>query len=189
MAKTKTELPAAITASPDYQRVAELLQSLGSVQFDLALKEASVNARCLALINRVREEIVIMQSQEAALLAELQQIAEAHPKWFADARSLKLITGTLKFHASTTTEVDDPELTFAALEREEKAALADRRVFFADDYLRTKREPNLDTLATLDDATLARLHVRRVPNISFKAIPATLDLGKAVKQAAAEEAA
>ena len=41
---------------------------------------------------------------------------------------------------------------------------------------------NLDALGTLDDATLARFKIKRVPKNNFKAEPATIDLGKAVKE-------
>ncbi len=178
-----------MTASSDFKLVADLLTRLARVQNDLASEEADFNKEYATLISDVRDKVIALQGEEQGLLGELETIATAHPEWFATAKSVKTLTGVIKFHASTTTEVADNDLTFAALEREEKAALKDHRVFFADDYIRTKREPNLDALATLDDETLARLGVIRVPNNTFKATPAAVDLGKAVKEATAEEAA
>ena len=59
-----------------------------------------------------------------------------------------------------------------------------REPFYAADYIRVKREPNLDALRTLDPEILARLKVAVVTKTNFKSEPAHIDLGEAVKETA-----
>ena len=168
------------TDTPDFQNLVNLLAVYSEASNRLAELQADVNRQTLELIDEHKPEYAALQETLAKSEASLEMISREHPEWFGPrAKSLKTPYGIVKFHASTKLEIPNEEATLLLIERE-----LERDPEFPKDAIRTSQALNLEALERLDDSTLKRLRVTRVPNDNFSVKPATIDLGKAVKDAA-----
>jgi len=148
--------------------------------------EASANGSLLELIDAHKTEYAQLQHTLAQTETALEVIALSHPDWFSEKRrSIKTPYGTVKFHASIKLEVKNEEVTLLLLDKLAQENPEFKRV----DYVRAHEELNIEALEKLDDATLKKLRIDRVPNDNFSVVAAKVDMGKAVKEAVAKEAA
>lgn len=165
--------------SPDFQNLVNLLAVYSEASNRLAELQADVNRQTLELIDEHKPEYAALQETLAKSEAALETISREHPAWFGKSKSVRTPYGVVKFHASTKLEVPNEEATLLLIERE-----MERDPEFPRDAIRVSQALNLEAIERLDDATLKRLRVARVPNDNFSVKPATIDLGKAVKDAA-----
>lgn len=180
---TKTKTEPLDKNSADFKNLVDLLAVFTEATNRLAALETDTNKELMDLLDEHRAEYA--QAQQAATEAEaaLETIALRHPEWFQSRRSVNTPYGSVKFHAATKLEIPNEEATLARLE-----LLAARNPEFkVANYVRTKIECDKETLAKLDDATLATLGIQRVPDDNFSVKPAKVKMGKALEAPAPEE--
>ena len=178
--KPKFEMP----ATEDYANALNLLAVHTEAANRLAELETDANDQFIDIVDGLRADYAEAQIKLSESEAALRLIAEAHPEWFADSRSFRTPYGAIKWRKAPKLDVANEEATLAKLE------LREERVdgFKAEDFTRTRKELNLEALERLDDATLKQLGIARIIEDKFSVTPAKVDLGKAVKQAAAKAA-
>lgn len=168
----------------DFTRLVNLLQAYSGLSVELAGIETSLNNEHLDMVRQFKASYAEAQSKLGLLEGALEDLSRAHPEWFKDKKSVKTPFGAVKFHASTELEIGNEEATILLLEQEERL----NEDFDAALYLKTEVTVNKEALEELDDATLKRFRVKRVPKENFSVVPVKVDMGKAVKDADAKEA-
>jgi hypothetical protein len=182
MPKTQTDQP----ASEDFSNMVNLLAVYSEASNRLDELQALANGSLLELIDAHKTEYADLQHTLTESETALEVIALRHPEWFAkDKRSIKTPYGTVKFHASSKLEIKNEEVTLLLLDK----LAAENKQFKRADYVREKEELNLEALEKLDEATLKKLRIERVPNDNFSVVAAKVNMGKAVKEAVEREAA
>ena len=188
--KTKTQAKLdPIQSTTDFQELVKLLSVFTEASNRLGQLQVDANNQLMDVLDEILADYT--QSQQAATEAEaaMEHIANRHPEWFSEKRSIKTPWGVVKFHRSNPLVVPNEEATIARLElmeeRSKKTGVAEEH-FVASAFIREKRELDLEALDRLDDATLAQLGLKRVQKDNFSVKPATLDLGKAVKESQQE---
>jgi hypothetical protein len=194
MSKTAKKTPA-LPASPEFSNAVDLLAIFSDASNRLDELQAEANGELLELLDDKKPEYAKWQELLAKAEAALEVLTLKHPEWFsANRRSIKTPYGTIKLHSSSKLEVKNEELTIALIEHEaeEQASLAIatdgyKPPFDAASLLRTRKELNLEALEQLDEAALKQFRVKRLTKDNFSVVPAKLDMGKAVADAAQEE--
>jgi hypothetical protein len=178
----KTEQP----TSEDFKNMVNLLAVFSDASNRLDELEASANGSLLELIDEHKTEYAQLQHTLTETETALEVIALRHPDWFGEKkRSIKTPYGTVKFHASTKLVVKNEEVTLLLLDKHAQ----ENPEFKRADYVRSHEELNIEALEKLDDATLKKFRIERVPNDNFSVVAAKVDMGKAVKEAVEKEAA
>jgi len=146
--------------------------------------ESSANAALLTIVDEHKTEYAQLQKALTDAESALELIALAHTEWFGENRkSIKTPYGAVKFRRGAKLVVKNEEATVLLIQRE-----GERNPEF-NDYLRKVETLNIEALERCDDATLKKLRIERVVEDSFSVVPAKVDMGKAVKEAAEKEAA
>ncbi|CAN5355397.1 hypothetical protein BH09VER1_BH09VER1_28710 [soil metagenome] len=151
---------------------------------DSRLKDMAARAQSsfLEIVDEHRADYADLQEKMTQAETALEHIALAHPEWFATSRSIKTPYGVVKFTSSKSLEVANEEASILLIEKhvedpEERAK-----------YLRTETKLNLKNLHELSDARLKQFRIERVQDDNFSVKAGSIDLGKAVKEAAEKEA-
>lgn len=180
--KTTKNAAAAIPAD-DFKNLCDLLSVFSAGTARLKEMEGEMNALLLDLVDDKRAEYAELQQCVTQAETALEIIARAHPEWFTDKKTVKTPFGTVKFHKSTKLEIKNAELTIALVRSELARGSADPAGVEAA-YIKQEDTLDVEALEKLDDDTLKRLKVKRVASDNFSAQAASVDLGKAVKEAA-----
>jgi hypothetical protein len=170
------------TASLEYKNLVDLLSVFAEATSRLTLIQADLHSTFLESVDGVRDDYSTLQAKLTEAEAGIEMIARAHPEWFESARSIKTPYGVVKFHASTKLDAPNEEASIILIES--KCSEEERAKF-----LRTETTLNLDALKELTDSQLRQFRINRIEVDNFSVKAATIDLGKAVKQAAEKEAA
>lgn len=140
--------------------------------------ENTLQQQWLDLVDVHRKDYASLQASIAAAEEGIEYLATVNPQWFEKLRTLKTPYGTVGFRRVTKLEVKNEELTIALLEQLGQDGLP---------FLIDSRKLNLEALEKMGDEELARIRIKRVSTDSCTVKPAKVDLGKAVKAAAAAE--
>ena len=169
--------------SDDFKNACDLLSVFSEGTAQLTAMEAEINSMLLDLISDKKKEYAALQKAVTESETALEVIARRHPEWFADKRSVKTPFGVMKFSSSTSLEIKNPELSIELVRSVLVSESTDPAATEAQ-FIREVEELDREALEKLDDETLKRLKVKRVSNDNFSVKAATIDLGKAVKEAA-----
>ena len=166
--------------SEDFKNMCDLLSVFSEGTAQLKAMQGELDSMFISLIDDKKKEYA--QFQQAVTQAEtaLEVLARRHPEWFAEKRSVKTPFGIVKFARSTSLEIKNEELSILLA----RSDLPD-----GESYIREVEELDREALEKLDDATLKTLKIKRVTKDNFSVVAASVDLGKAVKEAAEKEAA
>lgn len=193
MRAKKIEMP----VTEDFQNLINLLAVYTESTNRLAELQAEVNNALLEILDEMKGEYA--QAQEAAARAEaaMELIALKHAKeWFSEKRTIKTPYGTVSLRTTSKLAVSNEEATLVRIRLAAEKAFPGNgpeevlaREEFVGRFIRTKEELNLEGLEAEEDAFLRGLGITRNTVDKFTAKPATLELGKAVKEAVSTEAA
>ena len=174
------------TATEDFQKLLVLQKRHNDILSALNTLASELNTVHRDWLKRIVDDAVVADAERQWIESEAEAICRRHEDdWFAERQSIKTPLGTAKFHRSTALDVPSEELTLELLKARNGEVLdAGEPPLVAENYVRVERALNLDALGTLSDAALSGLKVRRVTKENFALVPASVDLGKAVKEAA-----
>lgn len=165
--------------TPDaYKNLIDLLAVYSEGKSRMAALENEMQTEFMELVDERRSEYAELQLKIGQAETALEAIAIAHPEWFTDKRHVKTPYGTVKVTRTSKLDVTNPE---AAILRIEHAG-------YADKFVRTSKELNLEALEALSDAELRAFGIIRINDESVSVKEAKIDLGKAVKQIEKQEA-
>lgn len=183
MSKQQTTMD---TATEDFQKLLVLQKRHNDILSALNGLASELNTVHRDWLKRIVDDAVVADAERQWIETEAEAICRQHADdWFAERQSIKTPLGTAKFHRSTALDVPSEELTLELLKARNGEVLdAGEPPLVAENYVRVERSLNLDALGTLSDAALSELKVRRVTKENFALVPASVDLGKAVKEAA-----
>lgn len=177
---TKLELP----SSPDFDSAVDYLAALSDANNRLQDLEAEVNSEVLAVLEERKKKYAELQTIVSRCELELEKLVLRNRGWFSeDRRSIKTPFGTLKLHKSTKLEVKNDEVSILLIEQAIARAQQDQSDAL-NSLLRTVKVLNLEALEKLDDKALAQFRITRVERDNFSVVPAKVDMGKAVADAA-----
>lgn len=177
------------TGSEDFKRLLELQKNHNMATATRETLQAQLNAAHLDWLRQIVCQIVEVDSAIKRIETESEVLCRHHDgDWFKDQQSVKTPLGAVAFRKSTSLEVPSEELTLTLLERHDgcKVVGDENAVLVAKDFLRVVTSLNLEALGTLPDTMLALIKVTRVERENFLMKPASVDLGKMVKEAEAE---
>ncbi len=187
-----TKKPTSIdTNNEDFQKLLGLQKRHNDILSALNKLAGELDAVHRDWLKQIVDDAVVADTERQWIETEAEAICRRHEgDWFAQRQSIKTPLGTAKFHRSTALEVPSEELTMELLRTRDGEVLdTGEPPLMAENYVRIERSLNLEALGTLSDAALAKLKVRRVGKESFALVPASVDLGKAVKERAEERKA
>lgn len=160
----------------EYTNLVNLLAVFSEASNRMLAMQSDMQGQYMELIDSAKPEYAKLQKILGDAEAALETLTLAHPEWFTEKRkSIKTPYGTVKLTATTTLDVANEEASIILIEQSGDAA--------AEKFLREKKELNIEALEALSDAELKPFRIKRIKGQSFKVIPATLDMGKAVKEA------
>lgn len=163
----------------DYTKLTEELARYTKLSNALSRIEADFQDAITQLIGDVyQKEFSTAQAELSDVEARIELLAIKHPEWFAKAKTIKTPFGTVASRSTTKIEVPNEEATIALLELRGQEA---------EPFLRTRKYLSIESLEALDDGELSRLKARRVTTEKITISPAKVDLGKAIKKAAAKD--
>jgi len=178
---TSSTIPdVSVPDAQSYKNLVDLMAIHSDATGRMANLETELQGEWLALVDAKRSEFAKLQQLLGESEEGIEQLATSNPQWFVKSKSLKTPYGTVQFRSTTKLIASSPDVTIALIKAdgEEQKGL----------YLRQSEELNLEALEKLDDHQLARLHITRETSESCTVKPIKIDLGKAVKKAAAEAA-
>ena len=143
----------------------------------LSEMENDLQQKWLSLVDEHRKDYARLQQAAADAEEGIEYLASVNPQWFVKARTIKTPYGKVQFRKTTKLEVKNPELSVVLLKQLGQDSLP---------FLVVKEELNLEALEKLTDQELERLKIKRITTDSCTVTPIKIDLGKAVKAAAAE---
>lgn len=164
----------------DFKNMLDLLAVYTEAQSRLSTMETDASQHLLEFVDDVRGEYAEAQRALTESETAIVFIIQKHPEWFGDKRTIKTPYGQVSCRRSTKLDVPNEEATIILIQNSD---LPD------DEYLRQSVALNLEALERLEDADLKRLRVRRVKDESITVKAGKVDLGKAVKEAPAEQQA
>jgi len=180
------------STDPEFQNLVKLLAIFSEASNRIDTLQAEATADHLETIDHIRDEYAALQQALTESGTALELIVLKHPEWFATKRSIKTAFGTVKLHTSHPLVIPNEEVTQLLIEKEiegQKLRRADPTApaseFDAAALLRTRIEIDREALEKLDESQLKKLRVHRERKDNFSVAPAKLDLGAAVKLAAA----
>ena len=175
--KPTAQMSAVQTA--DFENMVRLLSVLTESTNQLNALQNEANEGLLEILDDGISTYAKLQQAATEAESALELIARKHPEWFEVKKSIKTPYGTLKFTESTVIEIPNEEVTLILIDNESRADAT----FDPAKFKREVITVNVEALEGLDDVTLARLRCKRVTKQNFKVTPATLDMGKAIKEA------
>lgn len=170
----------------DFKNMCDLLGVFSEGTAQLKAMQGEMDSMLLSLIDDKKSEYATLQKAVTEAETGLEVIALRHPEWFTEKRSIKTPFGTVKFSRSTVLEIKNEELTIE-LVRSQLVSNSEKPLETEAQFIRQVEALDREALEKLDDDALKRLKVRRVAKDNFSVVAATIDLGKAVKQAATAE--
>jgi hypothetical protein len=172
----------------DFAKFVDLQQQLNATHSRLQELEVTINRGAQKFAEMHSTEFVVLQEDFSRIDAALKAIFEKRPEWRGDKKSVTTPYGAVEQRTVVELEVPNPAMTVALI----KARAQSDKEFVAADHLHIEEEPNLEALAKMDDAELAKLGVNRCKRESVNVKPAKMNVAKAVKaakQPAAKDAA
>ena len=157
----------------EYQALIQLLAVYTEATNRLAEIQTIANDSLLESLDEQKGDYATYQLALDNAESAIKNLAIAHPEWL-DGRTIPTPYGKVKFTRASSLDIPDKEVTVLLI----KAHLGEQ----SSTFIRTKEEPNKDSLATLDDAVLAKLGIKKVEADSITITPAKVDMGKAAKQ-------
>ena len=169
----------------EFENLVALLAVYSEADNRLAQLEAGVNERVLEIVDDELTEYAALQKKLVESGAALELIARRHPDWFSAGKTLKTPYGSVALK-NNPPRLDAPneEVSIVLLQTEGEKGGG----FDPAKYLRVRTELNLEALAGLSDAELAKFRIARTQSDTFSVKAAKLDLGKAMKSAKAAKA-
>lgn len=163
-----------------YNRLNELLSEFSTLNAALEQAEGEIKIVQLAAATELLPKHAELKIRLTTLEEELRKLSDAHyDELFPEAkkRSHKTPFGEVKYHKSSSLEFADEEkvllkIKAACLQEASHASRTSHPPRFTEDQLvRKHEEPNLDSLAGFDDATLALFGVTRARKDNFSIKP------------------
>jgi len=177
---TKNNTTAPDHKSADFKNIVDLLAIYSEASHRLDEMQANLNCEVVECIDGYKADYATMQKTLTETETALEVIATRHPEWFKEKKGLKTPYGTVKFTRSAPLVVPNAELSMELIRRDAAAVLA----LDPENLIRTVEELNLEVLETLTPEQLKVFKIRRETKENFSIVPAKVDLGKAVKEAA-----
>lgn len=171
------ELPADTAA--DYTKLVSLLAKFTGATNRLSKLSGAIKERYNRTITTYADDFATLQLILEECQAKVVALAEAHPEWFADSKTITTPYGSVQSRSSSRLEAEDEQKSIELL----KQLGTDSEAF-----LRTVTTLNLEALEILPDEELARIKVKRVKSESITVTPAKVTLGKAAIAAAKKAA-
>lgn len=165
------------TKPESYKNLIDLMSIYAEANTRLEAIKSELQAAFLDLVDQHREEYAQLQAVITESEAAIEHIARINPAWFEQARSIKTPYGQVKFHSSKKLDIPNEEASVLLIQSKCSEEEQER-------YLRTQVTLNVEALEKLTDLQLAQFRINRVANDNFSLKAGTIDLGKAVKQAA-----
>lgn len=165
--------PAPTAQKNDFADMVTLLEQLTEAENSLGKLTAEMNVDYLAHVRLNSDTYKRLQTTISTVNAALQVIAERNPQWFEEKKTLTTPYGEVKRTTSTSIVIADPAVSITLI----KAAGR------ADDFLAVTTTIRKEAIETLSDGELAKYGIKRVTEHNYKPEAASVDLGKAVKQA------
>lgn len=174
------------TGSADYQHLLELQKKHNAATATHETLQAQLNAAHLDWLRQIVNQAVEVETAIKRIEEESEVLCRQHAgDWFNDKQTVKTPLGSVAFRKSSALDVPSEELTLTLIQRSDGGWMppeSDRVKFIAKDYLRVVTTLNLEALGTLPDTALAAFKITRVERESFAMKPATVELGKMVKE-------
>jgi hypothetical protein len=173
-----------------YSRVNELLSEYSTLSSALERAEANIKTVQLEAAKTLLPEYAQLKVRVAELDVLIRSFCDEHYNALfpdVDRRTHKTPFGDVKYHKSSSLEFDDADQVVVKIyewyEREKVAAAREKRTPIAtpDQLIRTRLEPNLDVLSTLDETILSAFGLRVETKDNFKVTPFTLKTDKPAK--------
>lgn len=177
------------TGSEDFKALVVLLKKYTTVVGALNKLQAEMDNVHLDWLRQIVDQAIEAQESKERIESEAELLCRRHvDDWFSERRSVKTPIGSACFHRSTELSVASDELALQLLHGMDGKPFGEGdSIFDMSNYVRVETTLNVEALATLDDATLSRLKIKRVAKDNFALKPATVDLGKAVEEKKAEK--
>ena len=185
----QTNRTAAAADSADFKALVDLVALYSDAANQIKAMEADANAEFMEILDDRKPAYAKLQAVLTDSETALETLALKHPEWFVTRKSIKTPYGTVKLTKSTKLAVRNEEVSILLIQRALENALGKPAEQSIADLLRTRTELNLEALEKLDDDLLKQFKIARVETQNFSIVPAVVDMGKAVKQAAESEAA
>lgn len=176
-----------IPPSEDFKNLVDLMAVYSDAATQLEALKADVNQEYLGIIDEQRDAYAKLQKILTESETALELICLKHPDWFTTRKSVKTPYGTVAFRSGKTLTISNEEASIILIEQHIEARRAEG--IDISGLLRTRTELNVEALEAMDDDVLARFRIHRTSTTSFSVKPAAIDMGKAVKEAAEQEAA
>ncbi len=162
----------------DYTALTNELSNYTQLATRLASIEAGFQEAITELIGECyRDDFAALQAELTEVEARIESYVAEHPEWFAKSKTLKTPYGTVATRSSTRVNVDNEDATIALLEMRGEESKP---------FLRERKYLSIESLEALTDEELHRLKCQRVTTEKITITPAKVDLGKALKKAAAK---
>jgi hypothetical protein len=174
--------------SEDFKNMCDLLSVYSEGSAQLKAMQGEMDSMFLSLVDDKKTEYAELQLAVTNAETGLEVIALRHPEWFTEKRIIKTPFGTVKFARSTVLEIKNEELTIELVKNVLVAPNEDPAGTKAQ-FIRQIEKLDVEALEKLDDDVLKLLKVKRVQKDNFSVVAASVDLGKAVKEAAGKEVA
>ncbi|ODU25020.1 MAG: hypothetical protein ABS95_01185 [Verrucomicrobia bacterium SCN 57-15] len=188
-----------IPITEDFQEMINLLAVYTDANNRLAALQTEANDNLMLWLDESKVEYAKLQETLTKAEAAIEGIVRRHPEWFQEKKSIKTPFGTVKSTSTPKLVIPNEEATMVRLqlkaERSQIAAEAARAegkdvpIFDDKAFVRTKQELDREALEKLEDHELAELGISRIKEESVSVKPATLDMGKAVKEAVEQQEA
>jgi hypothetical protein len=184
-----TNRPAEIKNPDDFKNLVDLLAVFSEATNRLDDLSVDVNQSIIELVDEHKAEYASLQQKLVEAEGALEILARRHPDWFVAKKTIKTPYGSVSLKDNPP-KLDAPnaEVSIVLIEAEIKAEEATRPGIVSPKrkLLRQHTELNLEALGQLNDAELAAYRITRTQSDTFGVKAAKLDLGKAVKEAAAK---
>lgn len=182
-------------ASEDFTELVNLLSIYTEASNQLAALQNTANESVVDILDDLKGDYAALQETVTKTESAMEAIALRHPDWFTTKKTIKTPYGQIRLHSSTELEAVNEEASIVRIKLEAQkrhpgdsdAAIAARQKFVSQ-YVRSEERLNKEALELEDDAFLSIVGIKRDRKQNFSAKPATLDLGKAVKEQVETEA-
>jgi hypothetical protein len=184
-----TNRPAEIKNPDDFKNLVDLLAVFSEATNRLDDLSADVNQSVIEVVDEHKAEYASLQQKLVEAEGALEILARRHPDWFVAKKTIKTPYGSVSLKDNPPKlETANAEVSIVLIEAEIKAEEAAKpgTVSPKRKLLRQHTELNLEALGQLNDAELAAYRITRTQSDTFGVKAAKLDLGKAVKEAAAK---
>lgn len=164
-----------------YEALIDLLAVFTDADNRLAKIQTQANEALIDTLDAAKKEYAELQAARDGAEREIKDLAQRHPEWLADSRTIKTPYGSVKFTETTSLEIPNPEVTLTLIRALPDDELKNR-------LIRTVEEPAREAMETMKDDELASLGVRRVKTDSVSVKAARVEMGKAGKPGTTKDA-